>query len=156
MRGWGAYHRRGRSGSGHVAMAAMTALVIATLPAPAQSPLTSDAATSGPAGNPAASQDRAEELQREISQEIARMKADIATVKRFSQWQTRLMRIARTDPQEALRQRLPMAECRASFLAPVCDHLTGTFAPEEESSAAGNKPGPGETATTPDKGEGSQ
>ena len=91
-----------------------------------------------------------------LTADIARMEADLATLARFTAWQEKLLQAYRSDPHAALAQRLPMAECRASVLAPVCDHLTGTFAPEEESSAAGNKPGPGETATTPDKGEGSQ
>ena len=45
-------------------------------------------------------------------------------------WQVDLARIARTDRAEALRQRLPMAECRASVLAPLCDELIGLFRPE--------------------------
>ena len=91
-----------------------------------------------------------------LTAEIARMEADLATLARFTAWQEKLLQAYRSDPHAALAQRLPMAECRASVLAPICDHLTGTFAPEEESGAAGNKPGPGETATTPDEGEGSQ
>ena len=67
-----------------------------------------------------------------LSREIARMKAEIAVVARFAEWQERLLRTARVDPDEALRQRLPVSECRASFLAPICDDLGYLFAPEEE------------------------
>lgn len=73
----------------------------------------------------------AQDLRESLAGEIARMKADIAAVERFMAWQVELARIAPTDRAEALRQRLPMAECRASVLAPLCDELTGLFRPEE-------------------------
>lgn len=72
-----------------------------------------------------------QDLREALAGEIARMKADIAAVERFMAWQVELARIARTDRAEALRQRLPMAECRASVLAPLCDELVGLFRPEE-------------------------
>lgn len=71
-----------------------------------------------------------QDLREALAGEIARMKADIAAVERFMAWQVDLARIARTDRAEALRQRLPMAECRASVLAPLCDELIGLFRPE--------------------------
>ena len=74
----------------------------------------------------------AAEVAAALSREIARMKAETAVVARFAEWQERLLRTARVDPDEALRQRLPMSECRASFLAPICDELVYLFAPEEE------------------------
>lgn len=73
----------------------------------------------------------AQDLREALAGEIARMKADIAAVERFMAWQVELARIAPTDRAEALRQRLPMAECRASVLKPICDELTGLFRPEE-------------------------
>ena len=73
---------------------------------------------------------KAQDLREALAGEIARMKADIAAVERFMAWQVDLARIARTDRAEALRQRLPMAECRASVLAPLCDDLIGLFRPE--------------------------
>ena len=79
----------------------------------------------------------ADAIRAALSREIARMKAEIATLDRYIEWQARLMRTARVDSTEALRQRLPMAECRASFLAPLCDDLTALFAPEEETGGAG-------------------
>lgn len=73
-----------------------------------------------------------QDLREALAGEIARMKADIAAVERFMAWQVELARIAPTDRAEALRQRLPMAECRASVLAPLCDELIGLFRPEGE------------------------
>ena len=76
------------------------------------------------------------EIRAALSREIARMKDDIATMKRFTARSEDLLRIARTDPAEALRQRLPMAECRVSALAPLCDHMTALFKPEERANPA--------------------
>ena len=67
----------------------------------------------------------------ELAAEIARMKAEIAGIERLRRWQADLTRMARTDREEALRQRLPMSDCLASALAPICDELTGLFRPEE-------------------------
>ena len=66
-----------------------------------------------------------------LSSEIAQMRADLADISRFSRWQDDLARIARTAPDEALRQRLPMKDCLASVLEPICADLTGLFKPEE-------------------------
>ena len=66
-----------------------------------------------------------------LSREIARLRADIAGIERLMRWQADLARIARTDRAEALRQRLPMSDCRASALAPLCDELTGLFRRED-------------------------
>ena len=82
-----------------------------------------------------------QDLREALAGEIARMKADIAAVERFMAWQVELARIAPTDRAEALRQRLPMAECRASVLAPLCDELIGLFRPEGE-GGDGNAPAP--------------
>ena len=71
------------------------------------------------------------DVRSELATEIARMKAEIAGIERLMRWQADLARIARTDQAEALRQRLPMSDCRASALAPLCDELTGLFRPEE-------------------------
>ena len=78
----------------------------------------------------------AEDLRTALSREIARLRADIAEIGRFSRWQADVMRIARTDRAEALRQRLPMADCRASALAPLCDELTGLFMKENADEEA--------------------
>ena len=67
-----------------------------------------------------------------LSREIARLRADIAGIERLMRWQADLARIARTDRAEALRQRLPMSDCRESALAPLCDELVGLFRPESE------------------------
>ena len=66
-----------------------------------------------------------------LSREIERLRADIAGIERLMRWQADLARIARTDRAEALRQRLPMSDCRASALAPLCDELTGLFRRED-------------------------
>ena len=66
-----------------------------------------------------------------LSSEIAQMRADIADISRFAGWQDDLARIARTAPDEALQQRLPMNDCLASILAPICPDLTGLFKPGE-------------------------
>ena len=53
----------------------------------------------------------------------------------------------RTDRAEALGQRvLPMAECPASLLAPICDQMTGLFRSETKPDAGGGETGfgPGE------------
>ena len=82
----------------------------------------------------------ARDLRTELADEIARMKADIAMLERFMRRQVDLGRIARTDRAEALRQRLPMSDCLASTLAPLCDELTGLFRPEEGDEDAGTPP----------------
>ena len=64
-----------------------------------------------------------------LSVEIARMEAEIAALARYSAWQEKLLEAAKSDPAAALAQRLPMSECRASALAPICHRLTGLFAP---------------------------
>ncbi len=66
-----------------------------------------------------------------ILREEARLRADIAGIERLMRRQADLTRMARTDRAEALRQRLPMSDCRASALAPLCDELTGLFKPED-------------------------
>ena len=80
---------------------------------------------------PDGSAPEAAEVAAALSREIARMKAETAEVARFAEWQDRLLRTARVDPDEALRQRLPMSECRASVLAPICDDLGYLFAPDD-------------------------
>ncbi|MXX87991.1 MAG: hypothetical protein F4213_18795 [Boseongicola sp. SB0677_bin_26] len=87
-----------------------------------------------------------EDVRDALSREIARMKADIAGIRRLARWQADLARIARTDRAEALRQRRPMADCLASALAPVCDELTGLFRPEEGEEVSPPPPGIGERA----------
>ena len=89
----------------------------------------------------------------QLNAEIIRMREEIAQLRRLSEWRENLMRIARSDPAEALRQRLPMSECRASALAPVCNELTGLFAPEPEVDEAGESIAPG---TEPETEEGEQ
>ena len=135
--------------------ALMAVLSLATGPAQAQAPRsqqtgditgapitldeTGALATPEPAANapgtaltvPDGSAPEAAEVAAALSREIARMKAETAEVARFAEWQARLLRTARVDPDEALRQRLPMSECRASVLAPICDDLGYLFAPDE-------------------------
>ena len=72
-----------------------------------------------------------EDARTALSREMARMRAEIAGIERLMRWQADLTRIARTDRAEALRQRLPMADCHASALVPICGDLTGLFRPEE-------------------------
>ena len=73
-----------------------------------------------------------------LATEIARMESEISTIKRFTDWQTDLLRAAQSDPAAALAQRRPMAECLATFLSPICDRLTTVFAPEETPDGAGD------------------
>ena len=80
----------------------------------------------------AAAGTKGDDVRDALSREIARLRADIAGIERLMRWQADLARIARTDRAEALRQRLPMSDCRASALAPLCDELTGLFRPDEE------------------------
>lgn len=68
----------------------------------------------------------------ELAREIARLKADIAGIERLMRRQEDLTRTARTDRAEAMRLRLPMSDCRASALAPLCDELAGLFRPEDD------------------------
>ena len=65
-----------------------------------------------------------------LSRAIAELRADIDGIGRLMDWQAALTRAAAADRDEALRQRLPMADCRASALAPLCDGLPGLFRPE--------------------------
>ncbi len=74
----------------------------------------------------------ADMIRAEIAREGAALKEDIATMDRFIDRQASLLRMAMDDREDALRQRLPMYECLASSLAPVCQHLTGMFAPDAE------------------------
>lgn len=76
-----------------------------------------------------------------ILREEARLRADIAGIEKLMRRQADLTRMAQTDRAEALRQRLPMSDCRASALAPLCDELTGLFRPEGE-GGDGIAPGP--------------
>lgn len=71
-----------------------------------------------------------------ILREEARLRADIVGIERLMRRQADLTRMARTDRAEALRQRLPMSDCRESALAPLCDELTGLFRPEGEDGIA--------------------
>ncbi len=91
---------------------------------------------------PDGSAPEAAEVAAALSREIARMKAETAEVARFAEWQNRLLRTARVDPDEALRQRLPMSECRASVLAPICDELGYLFAPDDTGTAASEESQP--------------
>ena len=79
-----------------------------------------------------------------ILREEARLRADIAGIERLMRRQADLTRMAQTDRAEALRQRLPMSDCRASALAPLCDELTGLFRPEDgDGDAAADETGTG-------------
>ena len=133
------------------------ALLAAAMPAPAQPqagvagavvPAATDAVagTAISTGAPAT-----EDVRDALSRAIARMKADIAGIARLARWQSDLERIARTDRGEALRQRRPMADCRASALAPLCDELDGLFRPEDEGEAG---PTSGSAAGDETEGEG--
>ena len=85
-----------------------------------------------------------------LTAEIARMEADLATLARFAAWQEKLLQAYGNDPHAALAQRLPMAECRASVLAPICHRLTALFALDADGTGF-EQPGAAQ-----DKGEGSQ
>ena len=74
----------------------------------------------------------ADMLRAETAREIARMEVDIAMIEWFTAHQEILLRLSRTDPEEAMRQRLPLYVCLASFLAPICVHLIGAFEPDAE------------------------
>ena len=66
-----------------------------------------------------------------LNAELARMRAERAELARFIAWQEKLVRAAKSDPAAALAQRLPMSECRASVLEPICHRLVALFAPHE-------------------------
>jgi len=93
---------------------------------------TTDGPNETTAAIPDGTSPEAAEVGAALSREMARMKAEIALVARFAEWQDRLLRTARVDPDEALRQRLAVSECRAGFLAPLCDDLGYLFAPKAE------------------------
>lgn len=84
----------------------------------------------------AASGSETEDVREALSREIARLQAEIADLSRLMRWQQDLTRTARTDRAEALRQRLPMSDCLASALEPLCNELTGLFRPEGTSTDA--------------------
>ena len=63
-----------------------------------------------------------------LSNEISRMNQDLAD---FSRLQENLERMIQTKPEDALRRRLPMAECLDSLFEPICHKLTGLFKPED-------------------------
>ena len=63
--------------------------------------------------------------------EISRMNQDLADISRFSRLQDNLERMIQTNPEDALRRRLPMADCLDSLFKPICHKLTGLFKPEE-------------------------
>lgn len=88
----------------------------------------------------AASGSETEDVREALSREIARLQAEIADLSRLMRWQQDLTRTARTDRAEALRQRLPMTDCRESALAPLCDELPGLFRPEETADGNGAEP----------------
>lgn len=132
--------RHGAFGARALAVASLGALLALAAPAAAQAQAGTggapaaadpvDAGTAAPAAGTAS-----EDVRDALSREIARMKADIAEIGKLARWQADLARIARTDRAEALRQRLPMADCLASALAPLCDELTGLFRPEDKDDA---------------------
>lgn len=95
---------------------------------------------------PQAASEEVQDLREALADEIARMQAEIAGIERLMRWQSGLARTARTDRAEALRQRLPMSDCRESALAPLCEELTGLFRPEEGEEASPPPPGIGEGA----------
>ncbi|WP_419738561.1 hypothetical protein [Ruegeria sp.] len=76
-------------------------------------------------------------LQTLIGAATETLRQDIETLERFNRRAETLIRIARTDPAEALRQRLPLSDCRASVMAPVCDRMTALFVPEQSDESAG-------------------
>jgi len=120
-----------------------------TQPAPASHP-SSTSGTGNPTGNPISNptvtavpspstrseddnRDTAEggeDLRTTLSREIAQLTTDIDTLEQLMRWQDDLMRTARVDRAEALRQRRPMDECRSSALSTLCDQLVGLFRPE--------------------------
>ena len=67
-----------------------------------------------------------------VACEIAWMKTENAMIERFAAWQEHLLKVAKENPDEALRQRLPMYECLASPLAPICDAFPFMFVPDAE------------------------
>ena len=95
-----------------------------------------------------------EDVRDALSREIARLQADIAGIERLMRWQRDLTRTARTDRAEALRQRLPVEDCRASALAPLCDELTGLFRPEDGDGEGGAGQADSEARTS--EGEGAR
>ena len=68
------------------------------------------------------------DLQEALAQAIARLRGEIEEIAALRRWQADMVRIARTNREEARRLRRPMAECRASVLAPLCDALGDLFA----------------------------
>ncbi|MCY4306155.1 MAG: hypothetical protein OXC62_15475 [Aestuariivita sp.] len=70
-------------------------------------------------------------LRTALSEEIDRLTSDIEDMRRLMRWQEDLMRAARVDRAEALRQRRPHSECLESVLAPICDDLSGLFLPPD-------------------------
>ena len=117
-------------------LVALPALPQTPAPTDAQIPIAiiedADSLNASDVAEPASSeQTSVPDIRAALSSEIARMRADLADISRFSRWQDDLARIARTAPDEALRQRLPMKDCLASVLEPICADLTGLFKPEE-------------------------
>ena len=70
-------------------------------------------------------------LRTTLSEEMNRLKSDIEDMRRLMRWQEDLMRAARADRAEALRQRRPHRECLESVLVLICDDLSGLFFPPD-------------------------
>ena len=77
-----------------------------------------------------------------LAAEIAGLEGDIAVLEDLAAWQNKMIRAASSDPATTLRQRRPMAECRASPLAPVCASLAALF--RDGAAAAGAASGAAE------------
>lgn len=73
-----------------------------------------------------------------LAAEIARIEGDIAALDELAAWQREMIRAAASDPAGTLRQRRPMAQCRASPLAPACDVLTALFRDDAAAVATGS------------------
>ena len=62
-----------------------------------------------------------------LAVEIANTEGAVAELQDLVAWQNEMIRAASSDPAGTLRQRRPMAECRASPLSPVCPYLGALF-----------------------------
>lgn len=81
-----------------------------------------------------------------LAAEIAGVEGAIAALQDLIAWQNEMIRAASSDPAGTLRQRRPMAECRASPLAPVCASLAALFQDDSPAST-------GEGARIPASGD---
>ena len=99
----------------------------------------SEAAPTEPAGDDAGARYEAdsEGVHAALARDHIQLEVYLADVERIRNWVNILHDLAQTDPEKALAWRLPITLCQSTVLAPRCDHMTSTFAPDPAQDAGG-------------------